>query len=231
MSLTREDLENGRMRRLWSECANGPRPLSDEELDASIGCTLSGATPGADVWVFGYGSLIWNPLFHYEERRRATLRGFHRRFCLWSMMGRGSPERPGLVLGLDRGGACCGLAYRLPAGKAVSELKLLWRREMVVGSYVPRWARVETAGDGGRRCVEELRALAFVVNHDHPNYAGRLAFDTVAHALADAHGHLGSSADYLFHTVDALAAHGLRDAHLERLRDRVRKRHADRAGS
>jgi cation transport protein ChaC len=142
------------------------------------------------------------------------------------MMGRGSPERPGLVLGLDNGGACCGLAYRLPAGQALEELKLLWRREMVVGSYVPRWARVETApGDGGRRCVEELRALAFVVNHEHPNYAGRLAFDAVAEALAAARGHLGSSADYLFHTVDALAAHGLRDAQLERLRDRVRAHH------
>ena len=229
MSLTREDLENGRMRRLWSECENGPRPLSDEELDASIGSVLSGACPESDIWVFAYGSLIWNPLFHYDERRPATLRGFHRRFCLWSVMGRGSPERPGLVLGLDRGGACCGLAYRLPAGKAANELRLLWRREMVVGSYVPRWARVETApGDGDRRCVEELRALVFMVNHNHPNYAGRLAFDAVAHALASAQGHLGSSADYLFHTVDALAAHGLRDAYLERLRNRVRSQHAER---
>lgn len=227
MSLTREDLEAGRMRRLWSECATGPRPLSDEELETSIAQVLAGSSPGADVWVFAYGSLIWNPLFHYAERRRATLRGFHRRFCLWSTMGRGSPERPGLVLGLDRGGGCCGLAYRLPARNALAELKLLWRREMVVGSYVPRWARVETApGSGGRRCVEELRALAFVVNHEHPNYAGRLPFDEVARALAGARGHLGSSADYLFHTVDALDAHGLKDAHLERLRDRVRAHQA-----
>jgi cation transport protein ChaC len=222
MSLTREDLQNGRMRRLWSECATGPRPLSDEELDASIACVLSGAREGADVWVFAYGSLIWNPLFHYEECRRATLRGFHRRFCLWSMMGRGTPEAPGLVLGLDLGGACCGLAYRLPVGRAAEELKLLWRREMVVGSYAPRWARVEAAPCGDSHgCAEELRALAFVVNHDHPNYAGRLEFDAVARALASANGHLGSAAEYLFHTVDALAAHGLRDAHLERLRHRV----------
>jgi cation transport protein ChaC len=227
MSLTRADLESGRFHRLWSECATGPRPLSEAELEASIAHVLAGACPDADVWVFGYGSLIWNPLFHFEERRRATLRGFHRRFCLWSVMGRGSPERPGLVLGLDNGGACCGLAYRLPAGKALEELKLLWRREMVVGSYVPRWARVETApGEPGGKCVEELRALAFVVNHQHPNYAGRLALDAVAQALAAARGHLGSSADYLFHTVDALAAHGLRDGHLERVRDRVRAHQA-----
>jgi cation transport protein ChaC len=223
VSLTREDLETGRMRRLWSECATGPRVLSDEELEASVAQVLDGACPGADVWVFAYGSLIWNPLFHYAERRRATLRGFHRRFCLWSTMGRGSPEHPGLVLGLDNGGACCGLAYRLPADQALAELQLLWRREMVVGSYVPRWARVETApGAGDHACVEELRALAFVVNHAHPNYAGRLAFETVAQALACARGHLGTSAEYLFHTVEALDAHGLKDAHLERLRDRVR---------
>lgn len=222
VSLTREDLETGRFRRLWLECGLGLRPLSDDELEASIVQALDGACQGADIWVFGYGSLIWNPLFHYEERRRATLRGFHRRFCLWSMMGRGTPEAPGLVLGLDLGGACCGLAYRLPAGKAVEELRLLWRREMVVGSYAPRWARVEAAPCGDSHgCAEELRALTFVVNHDHPNYAGRLDFDAVARALASASGHLGSAAEYLFHTVDALAAHGLRDAHLERLRHRV----------
>src|SRR5512134_3803459 len=232
MSLTREDLENGRMRRLLAESGRAPRLLTDEELDASIRCVLAGVRTGEDLWVFGYGSLLWNPLLDHDERRPATLRGFHRRFCLWSTMGRGSPEHPGLVLGLDNGGACCGLAYRLPADQALVELKLLWRREMVVGSYVPRWARVETApGAGDRACVEELRALVFMVNHDHPNYAGRLAFDAVAHALASAQGHLGSSAEYLFHTVDALATHGLRDAYLERLRDRVRKQHVGGAGS
>jgi cation transport protein ChaC len=180
-----------------------------------------------DLWVFGYGSLMWRPGFDYVERIDARLIGAHRALCVYSFVHRGTPERPGLVLGLDRGGACCGLVYRLPAGKAANELRLLWRREMVVGSYVPRWARIETAsGDGGGRCVEELRALVFMVNHGHPNYAGRLAFDAVAHALASARGHLGSSADYLFHTVDALATHGLRDAYLERLCERVRSRRA-----
>lgn len=231
MSLTREDLVNGRMRRLWSACPTGPRVLSDEELEASVAAALASARPGADLWVFAYGSLIWNPLFHYAERRRAILRGFHRRFCLWSTMGRGSPEHPGLVLGLDKGGACRGLAYRLRADQAPAELKLLWRREMVVGSYLPRWTRVETApGADASKCAEELRALAFVVNHEHPNYTGRLALDAVAQALAGARGHLGSSADYLFHTVDALAAHGLRDGYLERVRDRVRACRAAPAG-
>jgi cation transport protein ChaC len=222
MSLTRADLQNGLLHRLSSECRVGPAPLSHDALAASIQCVLSGARTGDDVWVFAYGSLMWNPLFHYAEHRPATVRGYHRRFCLWSMTGRGTPETPGLVLGLEFGGACHGLAYRLPADKASEELQLLWRREMVVGSYSPRWVRIETAPCADSMgCTEELRALTFVVNRQHPNYAGRLAVETVARTLAAARGHIGSSADYLLHTVAALAQHGLRDAYLEQLHERV----------
>jgi cation transport protein ChaC len=221
MSLTRHDLENDRLRRLWNECGALPRPLSDAELDASIREVLSGAGEG-DVWVFGYGSLMWNPLFRHAEQRPATLRGFHRRFCLWSVTSRGTRERPGLVLGLDLGGSCQGVAYRLPAEDAPRELKLLWNREMVLGSYTPRWVRVEAApSSASQGCTQELRALVFTVNREHPNYAGRLPLDEVVAALAAASGHLGSSAEYLFRAVDALAVHGLRDSHLEALRRRV----------
>src|SRR5262249_39634752 len=121
-------------------------------------------------------------------------------------------------------GACQGLVYRLPAADAAHELKLLWNREMVVGSYSPRWARVEAAPcTGSNGCTEELRALVFVVNREHPNYAGKLPLEEVVTAIASAVGHIGSSADYLFHTVDALASHGLRDAHLEALRRKVER--------
>lgn len=222
MSLTREDLENGRMRRLLAESGHAPRMLTEEELDASIRCVLSGARHGEDLWVFGYGSLIWNPLLAHEEHRPATLRGFHRQFCLWSTIGRGTPECPGLVLGLDLGGTCDGLAFRLPAAQAAAELRLLWRREMVSGSYSPRWVRIDAAPcEASHGCKEELRALVFVVNREHPNYAGRLPADQVVRALADASGHIGSSAEYLHNTVAALAAHGLRDAYLERLAERL----------
>jgi cation transport protein ChaC len=222
MSLTRDDLENGLLRRLWAECGAELPPLSEEELEASIAGALTGARPGEDLWVFGYGSLMWNPLVHYVERRPGTLRGFHRRFCLWSITGRGTPQRPGLVLGLDLGGSCQGLAYRLPAAHAAQELKLLWNREMVIGSYAPRWVRVEAMPcPESHGCTEELRALVFVVNRGHPNYAGKLALDAVVNAIAGATGHLGTSVEYLLCTVEALAAHGLRDRHLETLRRRV----------
>ncbi len=222
MSLTREDLENGLMRQLFSRSRHTLRCLTEAELEASIRCVLSAHAPHADVWVFGYGSLVWNPLFHHVERRTATLRGFHRRFCLWSLMGRGTPENPGLVLGLDRGGICRGIAYRIAGKHAAEELRLLWRREMLVASYCPRWVKLETAAHGapkGHRVA--VRALAFVVNRAHPNYAGRLPADAVVKSLASACGHIGPAADYLFKTVEALAAHGIHDAHLEELRGRI----------
>jgi len=207
MSITREDLKNGRIRKLFAERGKGPRPLTDHELDASIASALAAHTHGDDVWVFGYGSLVWNPIFHYVEHRIATLHGFHRRFCLWSVVGRGTPDRPGLVLGLDRGGCCRGVAYRLAAATARDELRLLWCREMVTGAYAPRWLRAR--GDAGG-----LQALAFVVNREHAGYAGRLSFDTVVRTITAASGLIGSSADYLRHTCEGLARHGIRDDHL-----------------
>lgn len=208
------------MQRLWSErCNGGMRPLTDAELDASVECILSGAPQGDDIWVFGYGSLVWNPLFHYAERQTAMLRGFHRRFCLWSMTSRGTTEQPGLVLGLDHGGACCGVAFRLHADQAVAELRLLWRREMAVGAYCPRWVNVRTE-DGIER-----RALTFIVNRRHPNYAGNLSPQRVADTLACASGHIGTSAEYFFETLRALIAHGLRDRYLLHLEHLLRTRH------
>ncbi len=141
--------------------------LTDEQLSESLTSTLAARPKGAGWWVFAYGSLLWNPLFPFAESRPAILRGLHRRFCLYSMASRGTRTQPGLVLGLVRGGACTGVVYRLPAPVAMDELHLLWRREMVVGSYRPRWVPVRS----GER---DLVALTFVVRPAHPQYA-RLA--------------------------------------------------------
>jgi cation transport protein ChaC len=213
MVLTRELLQNGLMRQLWTSSGQPWRALTDEELDASCEAKLAEYGPG-DPWIFGYGSLIWNPLLHYVDREPALLRGYHRRFCLWSRTGRGTPERPGLVLGLDRGGCCHGVAYRIERDVAREELRLLWRREMLAASYSPRWISVRTA-DG------EVRALAFVVNRKHPNYTGKLPLDETVRALASAAGALGSAKDYLLHTYEGLQQHGVSDLHLHQLRDHV----------
>ena len=135
------------------------------------------------------------------------------------MASRGTRECPGLVLGLDRGGTCRGVALRLPAPLAWDELHLLWRREMAVGSYHPRWVKVDA---GGR----EITALTFVVRRDHPQYAGRRSLDDEAKVLGKACGAFGSSLDYLERTRIALVAHGIFDPYLEGLAARLTAAHA-----
>lgn len=221
MTLTRADLENDRFRKLFMQTNSEIRVLSDAELDASLGRVLE-EHPGGDVWLFGYGSLIWNPCLHFEERHVGKLHGYHRSFCLWSHVGRGSLQKPGLVLGLDAGGCCRGIVFRIRAEIARAELRLLWRREMVVGSYSPRWVGV-TKGD------QELRAIAFIVRRDHPSYAGRLPLETVLKTMVGARGYLGTPAEYLLKTTRGLLEHGIRDTYLMELRRRMIAMHPELA--
>ena len=203
------------MRELYQAAVGGKgHALDDEQLTESLTATLRARPKGAGWWVFAYGSLLWNPLFPFAEARPATLRGLHRRFCLYSMASRGTREAPGLVLALDRGGACAGVVYRLPAPVVIEELHLLWRREMIVGSYRPKWVGVNA---GNRRLV----ALAFTVKHDHPQYAGKLPIDEEARVIANAAGAFGSSLDYLERTRVALVTHGIVDPYLEQLAGKV----------
>jgi len=205
------------MREIYLAAVDARRTLTDEALSASLDATLAARPKGAGWWVFAYGSLLWNPIFPIAESRTALLRGYCRRFCLWSLASRGMPDAPGLVLGLMPGGACRGVAFRLPAHAAIGELQLLWRREMVVGSYAPRWLTLATDG-------RPIVGLAFVVKRDHPQYAGGLALGRQADVIATASGHLGSSRDYLERTRVALVSHGIVDPYLERVAVAVRAR-------
>jgi len=138
--------------------------------------------------------------------------GYHRRLCLWSRVNRGTPESPGLVAGLDRGGSCAGVAYRVPGPLARSQLEQLWEREMFMGSYTPRWLRCRLP-DGAHEA-----ALAFVVRQDAPNYAGKLSEPDILEVFRRGScGRFGTSLEYLVNTVRSLHEHGLRDPHLERL--------------
>jgi cation transport protein ChaC len=213
-TLCRRDLEEGRMREIYLALGDEKRALTDEQLSASLVATLSKKPKGAGWWIFAYGSLLWNPLFPVAEMRPAMLRGLHRRFCLWSVASRGTPEQPGLVLGLERGGQCRGVVLRLPAPLALDELHLLWRREMVLGAYRPRWVKVDSDG-------REIHALTFVVRRDHPQYAGRLDPAVEVEVLGCARGAFGASADYLERTRVALISHGIADPYLEALASRV----------
>jgi len=217
VTLSRRDLEEGRMRTVYMEAVDPRHPLTDEQLAASLAAALEAKPAGSEWWVFAYGSLLWNPLFPFEDAKPATLSGRHRRFCLWSLASRGTSNQPGLVLGLDRGGSCHGVVYRLPPAKAHDELALLWRREMVLGAYKPQWLTF--------RCgAKPLVALAFVVDRAHRQYAGKLTMSEQADVIASACGAFGSSADYLERTRVALVTHGIVDPYLERLAKLVGRR-------
>jgi glutathione-specific gamma-glutamylcyclotransferase len=216
LHLTRETILSGEVRRVAAQVP-GMVVLSDAELAASIAATLAAgpqADASGDVWIFGYGSLIWNPAFEYAETRPARIVGWHRRFCLWTHLSRGCVQQPGLTLGLDRGGACRGVVFRIPQAAVETELAVLWRREMVGGAYAPRW--VTAATDQG-----SVRAITFTINHAHPRYAGKLDEAEMARVIACAAGTLGRCSDYLFKTVAALRSLGIRDARLEALQKQV----------
>ncbi|MDE2002162.1 MAG: gamma-glutamylcyclotransferase [Betaproteobacteria bacterium] len=223
MTLSRRDLEEGRMRAVYVEALPSHHTLTDEQLRASMHEALAAKPRGAGWWVFAYGSLLWNPLFPFVEARLATLHGLHRRFCIWSLASRGTPNAPGLVLGLDRGGSCRGVIYRLPPAQAHDEFRLLWRREMVTGAYAPRWLAVDS---GGRRFI----ALGFVVRRDHSQYAGKLTIDAQADVVASTCGAFGSSADYLERTRVALITHGIVEPYLERLASRIAAKRREAVG-
>ncbi|WP_267423563.1 gamma-glutamylcyclotransferase [Methylobacterium sp. GC_Met_2] len=180
--------------------------LSDAELGPGLDAIVAGCEGNA-VWVFAYGSLMWNPEFPVAERRIGTVRGFHRRFCLLQRRFRGTPERPGVVLALDRGGLCRGIVFRLPNSEIREALMPVWRREMRGRGYVARWLPVATEAG-------TVSALTFLANRASDRYAGRLSDPEIAEKIAVACGHKGPSAEYLFRTVEACERLGIRDRHL-----------------
>lgn len=213
MTLTRIDLESSRLQAIILQAGLGLQILTEAQLQQSIDKTLQQCLE-SDVWIFAYGSLIWNPIIRFNKRCVGTVYGWHRRFCLWTPVGRGTPDNPGLVLGLDRGGSCRGVVYQVAAIDVATELQLLWRREMVAGTYVPRWVKVFN----GEQVVQ---AIAFVINRQHSLYTGSLPLETMIESLATAGGQLGSCADYLLQTIDGLAMVGIKDETLLLLRDQV----------
>ena len=213
--LTRETILDGAIADFARRNPGRSRVLSDHERQASLDDILSRAPSVGDIWVFGYGSLIWNPAFHFEERCIGQIYGYHRRFCLWTQLGRGCPKQPGLVLGLDRGGSCHGVAYRIAAPKVQTELDILWRREMLSGAYVPVWITAHTAAG-------PVPALSFAIDRKQDRYSGRLPEETIVRSIAFATGELGACSDYLYATVQNLSELGIKDRYLERLAECVK---------
>ena len=171
---------------------------------------LAGLARG-DLWIFGYGSLMWAPGFRYAERRAGMVHGYHRALCILSKRYRGTPHRPGLVVGLCRGGSCWGMAFRVPAAGVRRVLGALWRREMRNKVYVPTLVRVAVAP--GKR----LRALAFVADTAHRQFVRELDLHGRARLVAQGMGQRGRCVDYIRKTLEHMLELGVTDPHLARV--------------
>jgi cation transport protein ChaC len=171
------------------------------------------AFPKGDLWVFGYGSLMWRPGFDFVEQVPARLIGEHRALCVYSFVHRGTPEKPGLVLGLDRGGACRGIAFRVAEENRAATVANLRAREQVTSVYREVMRSVWLENDARQR----VSALTYVVDRGHVQYAGRLSLHEQLSHVRQSHGQSGANRDYVTSTVKAIEAQGFRDTQLHRL--------------
>jgi cation transport protein ChaC len=180
--------------------------------------SLSQSSGNEDLWVFGYGSLMWQPGFPCLERHPARLIGLHRALCVYSHVHRGTPEKPGLVLGLDRGGACRGIAYRVAAADRDATISYLREREQVTSVYLETLRRITLATTPTR----DVTALVYVVNRGHVQYAGRLDLDRQVHLVRQGHGRSGANRDYVLSTVAEIEAQGCHDSGLHAIAQRLK---------
>ena len=177
----------------------------------------TGEHDNKDLWIFAYGSLMWRPGFSYLERVPARLTGLHRALCVFSFVHRGTPERPGLVLGLDRGGMCRGIAYRIAAAARAETLRYLRGREQVTTVYLETMRQIELEDHMRHR----VRAVCYVVDRSHVQYAGQLTLAASLHHVRQGHGQSGANRDYVLETVRALEALGYRESDLHLLAERL----------
>jgi cation transport protein ChaC len=172
---------------------------------------FSARLPAGDLWVFGYGSLMWSPGFAHKKKLLARVHGYHRALCILSTRYRGTPRKPGLVMGLCHGGSCWGMAFLVDASRVRRVLARLWSREMPRRVYQPRLVPVKLPA--GRR----VRALAFIADPDHPSYVRELDLHGRARLVAQGLGQRGHCVEYIQNTLEHMHGVGVRDPHLERI--------------
>ncbi len=224
MGITRDDVVNDRIRKRLIAEGNGiENLLSEAEFEQTRADVLKKFENEDELWIFGYGSLIWSPTFNFVEQAVAELPNCSRKFCLWAHTGRGSPERPGLWLGLDTGGSCTGIAFRVDNSERDYETLLLWRREMISGAYMPRVLPVLIDG-------QEKACICLLANKSHKRYAGELPFEKIVECIATGYGHLGTCQEYLFNLIEKLDSEGVHDQPMHELAAAVRTHMAQSNG-
>ncbi|SAL52649.1 ChaC-like protein [Caballeronia peredens] len=184
---------------------------TQSQIDHSLADTMTRRPEQTDLWVFAYGSLMWNPISEYDCRVTATLDNWHRSFCIRLLAGRGSPRNPGRMLSLEPGGSTDGVALRIPEANLTEELRILWIREMVTGAYTPTWAPVRFKSGG------EAMALVFVANPLQAQFDADSRPKSIAPLIAAASGSLGKNSEYVFRLKRALIDCGMTDGYIDEL--------------
>jgi len=197
--------------------------ISDELREANRRKSLSSHGDN-DLWLFGYGSLIWDPGIRFSEVRIATLPGYHRRFCIKSELGRGSVEKPGMMVCLDRGGECTSLAFKIPREHLEEETRLIWQREMLRRTYVPTYVTINTKAG-------PETALTFVIDPEAESYYPDISLEQAATYVATGEGFYGSSFEYVKNLVAHLTEFGIEDDNVRQLHETALRIEADQEKS
>ena len=216
IQLNKKNIQSDKLRTFVREQGLGSKLLDDETLLKSRRSLVPDNTK-SDVWLFGYGSLIWNPVIEPIKKLKVKTFGYRRRYCLKTQIGRGSKKFPGLVLGLENGGSVTGQALKINNKKIYEELDLVWRREMIMGAYVPKMIKGYT--EEGK-----INMIAFVINKNHENYIKSLSEAETAYMISRAQGFLGTANEYLNKTRESLQSLGLNDNYLKRLHNRIKNK-------
>ncbi|MBL10611.1 MAG: gamma-glutamylcyclotransferase [Acidiferrobacteraceae bacterium] len=215
--LTRQSILEGAVQRL-AELSGDTGPwLSDTQRKTILRNLIRNIDTTQGIWLFGYGSLMWNPAINFSEKKVGIAYGYHRSFCLWSTIGRGTVDNPGLMLALKHGGSCRGLLYKIDPEHIDSELDIVLQRELVTLAYRPIWLSTI--------CKDQLRipAISFAIDVQHPRYSGSLDKNVTARIISEAKGALGSCSEYLYKTAEQLEQLKIPDKNLSYLVTQVRK--------
>ena len=217
IKLTKENISKGQLGDKIESISGSDKVLTTKELLNARRNIIPDKGIGEDIYIFAYGSLLWNPTVDYEEECLAKIYGFHRSFCMKTNLGRGSYKKPGLMLGLDRGGSCRGSALKLKKSEAIKNIDILFRREMVTGAYKPKL--LKTILEDGRKVM----SLAFTVDKKHKNYFQNKAIRTKATMISNAHGFLGTCEEYFSNTLQSLSELNIVDSEMIAISKHLKK--------
>ena len=217
IKLTKNNVSGGVLRKKIQSMQKHAFVLNDKELKNLRRKIIPDKGIGKNIYIFAYGSLLWNPTFNYINQYHATIFGYHRKFCMKTKLGRGNAKNPGLMLGLDAGGSCKGIVYKLERKNQIKEIDLLFKREMITGAYIPKLLKTTLLSG------EKVTSLSFTVDKNNKNYISNISLKQIANFIYHAHGFLGSCQEYLNFTISSLEELGIKDIKMKKISSLIKE--------